>query len=257
MKPYRSLFFICLAALLMRVACLAFVQHPGIGDPNHYYNLALRLLDGHGFTIDYIWQFYNPPQSIVHPDDFWMPLTGVLAAISMKMFGVSTIGALLAFVSLGSLLPITGYIAARQFGCNEITSLFAAAAVAALPEFMLNSVRTDTTLPNTILVVVCILMLTNGLQTGRVWSFIGSGVAAGLAYLTRGDNLLLLPMLVVTVVVYALWGDKTASRKRYGYTAIIPVIALAVASPWLIHNLQVNGSLLASVTVEVEDRLTS
>lgn len=241
MTSCRFLFVICLGALLLRLFTLQFVQHPGIADPNHYYNLALRLLDGQGFTIDYIWQFYNPPQSITHPEDFWMPLTAVIAAAPMKLFGVSVRTALIPFVVMGSLLPILGYAAARQFGCQSTTSLFAAAIVGVLPEFMLNSARTDTTIPNTLFIGLCILLLMRGLQKGSLWSFIGSGVAGGLAYLTRGDNILLLPMLFVTALVYGFWGS--IPKVRLGYILIVPLVALVVASPWLIRNIQAQGSI--------------
>lgn len=241
MRRYLPLLLICLGALLMRLILLVFVEHPGIGDPNHYYNLALRLIEGHGFTIDYIWQFYNPPASVVHPEDFWMPLAGVLAALPMTITGPSVQAAILPFALLGSLLPICGYWAARQTDCSETTSLFAAGAVAFLPELVLNSVRTDTTIPNTLFVTLTILSLTAALRQPKLWLFILSGVTAGLAYLTRSENLLLLPMLIVTVIVY-LMVARSQLRAAGWRLLLIPLIALLIASPWLIRNIQVGGS---------------
>jgi hypothetical protein len=238
-----KLLLICLLALLLRLALLPLIQHPGIADPNHYYNLGLRLLHGHGFTIDYIWQYYNPPESIVHPEDFWMPLAGVLAALSMAVFGESVQAAVLPFVLIGSLLPLIGYFAARQMQCSETSSLFAAAALAVLPELVLNSLRTDTTIPNTLFMGVAILLLTVGLQRGSTRALLGSGAAMGLAYLTRGDNLLLLPMFIVTVLAYALL-VRGQMRARVWQLALVPLIALLVVSPWLLRNLQVSGSVL-------------
>jgi hypothetical protein len=58
MPPYRSLIFICVCALLLRISILPYIRHPGIADPNHYYNLGVQLVKGHGFYIDYIWQYY-------------------------------------------------------------------------------------------------------------------------------------------------------------------------------------------------------
>jgi hypothetical protein len=141
--PYRKLLMICAATLLFRLLLLPFVQHPGIADPNHYYNLGVRLVEGHGFTIDYIWHYYNPPDDIVHADDFWMPATSLLAAASMKLFGAGVQLAILPFALIGGLvMPVLGYAAARQFRCSDTTSLFAAAAAGFLPEFVLNSLRT-------------------------------------------------------------------------------------------------------------------
>ncbi|MCC6803206.1 MAG: hypothetical protein IT319_10000, partial [Anaerolineae bacterium] len=94
----HRLLLICLAALAFRVPLLLiFVHYPGIADPTHYYNMGVRLVEGHGFTIDYIWQYSLPPASIVHPEEHWMPLTAILAAAPMALFGESARIALIPF----------------------------------------------------------------------------------------------------------------------------------------------------------------
>jgi Dolichyl-phosphate-mannose-protein mannosyltransferase len=237
MKPYHKLILICLGALIFRIITAQFVHHPGIGDPNHYYNLGMQLVEGHGFNIDYIWHYNDIHPDIVHPDDHWLPLSGVLAASGMLLLGENIFAALLPFIVIGALLCGVGYWAARQFGCGENASLFAAAAVGVLPEFVLNSVRTDTTIPFSLFVCGSILLLNRGLKNGGGWSFLGSGVLAGLAYLARNDAILLLPMLVMTLIVYAMWG-----KLKRGYLVILmPLAALLVAAPWLIRNVQVLG----------------
>src|SRR5690606_23590522 len=62
-----------------------------------------------------------------------------------------------------------------------------------------------------------------------------------LAYLTRSENLLLLPMLIVTVIVY-LMVARSQLRAAGWRLLLIPLIALLIASPWLIRNIQVGGS---------------
>src|SRR5690606_36957500 len=147
MKPHYKLLLICAVALALRLVVLAlFVRFPGIADPNHYYNMGIRLVEGHGFTIDYIWQYNIPPESLVHPEEHWMPLTAVAAALPMQMFGVGVSQALLLFALVGSMLPVLTYWMSRQLDLSEHTALFSAATTAFLPEFVLNSVRTDTTI---------------------------------------------------------------------------------------------------------------
>jgi hypothetical protein len=234
---------IVIAALLLRVSLLPQIQHPGIADPNHYYNLGLRLVQGQGFTIDYIWHFYNPPQAIVHPDDFWQPGAGIIAALGMTLFGQTVQGALLPFVVLGALLPLVGYWAGREFGCKPAMCLFIGGAAAVLPEFVLSSLRTDTLIPNALLVCCALLFLGRGLRTGQWMAFAGSGVCAGLSYLIRGDNLLLIPLLLCLVVVYSLWvraDGKTARRWLGGGLAL--GIALLIVLPWLLRNIAEFGS---------------
>lgn len=242
MRTAHKLLLICLGALILRLGVLAaFVRHPGVGDPNHYYNLGGFLVEGRGFNIDYIWQFNNPPEQLEHPEDYWMPLTGALAAFSMAIFGRGVPGALIIFAVMGALVPLLAYLAARQFGCSPGGGLFCAAAAAVLPEFVLNSVRTDTTIPNLLLVCASILLLTRGLRGGGVWPFVGSGLAAGLAYLVRSDSSLLLPMLAATLVVYSVWGRRHASR-RWIYAALVPAVAVLVALPWSLRNIQLFGT---------------
>lgn len=243
----RWLIAICLAAFVVRAGLALFAEHPGVADPNHYYNLGRRLVAGHGFTTDYLWHYYNPPTTITHPDDFWMPLAGVLAAGGMALFGESVQGALVPFIILGSLLPLAVYAAARQFGCAPECALYAAGFGAALPEFVMNSVRTDTLIPNALFVTLTITLLVAGLRHGRWLAFAGSGLFAGLAYLTRGDNLLLAPTLAVTLGVYALAarrGFAALPRAYWAGVLLALAVAGAVAAPWIARNIAEIGTPL-------------
>lgn len=242
MKVDRWLLLITVGALGLRLALALLVTHPGIGDPNHYYNLGQRLVEGHGFTIDYIWQFHVPPPpgQLTHPDDYWMPLTGLIVAASMWALGTSVLAALVPFIVMGALVPPLVYAASRQFGCERRTALLLALSAAVLPEFVLNSLRTDTTIPNVLLLGSAVLLLTHGLQGSSTLAFVGSGVAAGLAYLVRSDSSLLLPMLVATLAAYAVWGRAYIGRWRWAL--VMPVIAVLLAFPWSARNLQVLGT---------------
>ena len=244
MRPAYKLLLICLTALALRLVLLVFVQHPGISDPNHYYNVGLNLVNGRGYTVNYIWQYNHPPEAVVHPDDYFMPLTSVIAAASMAIFGQTVHGALGLFIVIGSLLPILGYLAARQFGCAGDGRLFAAASVAFVPELVLNSVRSDTTIVNSLLVCATILLLNAGLQRGKVWAFALCGLTAGLAYMTRSDSSLLMPMLAVTLLVYALIRRREPGiRVRWAYALLVPIVAVLVAVPWSLRNLDYAGTI--------------
>jgi hypothetical protein len=243
---YSKLALICLGALALRLALSPFIEHPGIGDPNHYYNLGRMLVEGNlpTFYIDYIWQYNNPPPGpdLTHPDDNWMPLTNVFVATSMQLFGFSVQASILPFILMGAIVPVVCFVASRQFGVSEGMSLFVAGVGALLPEFVLNSLRTDTTIPNLLLACGSILLLTHGLRHKNVKAFIGSGILAGLAYLVRSDSSLLLPMAVITVFVYALWDNQRPKRLRLAALWMV-VTAILVAVPWSIRNLQVGGTI--------------
>jgi len=241
----RWLVAICLGALVLRAALALFVQHPGVADPNHYYNLGRQLLAGRGFETDYLWHYYNPPAAVNHPDDFWMPLAGALAAGGMALFGESVQGALVPFIVLGALLPAAVYFAARRFGLRPESALYAAAFGAVLPEFVMNSARTDSLIPNALFVTLAITLLVAGLRGGRAILFAGSGLFAGLAYLTRADSLLLVPMLLVTLAVYALAarrGPIDLPRRRFAGALLALAVMGAVAAPWIARNVAEIGS---------------
>ncbi|MCZ2096449.1 MAG: glycosyltransferase family 39 protein [Anaerolineae bacterium] len=243
----RWLVAVCLGALLLRGALALFAEHPGVADPNHYYNLGRQLLAGRGFETGYVWHYYNPPETITHPDDFWMPLAGVLAAGGMAVFGETVQGALVPFILLGALLPLAVYAAARQFGCGAECALYAAGFGAVLPEFVMNSVRTDTLIPNAVFVTLAIVLLVEGLRRCGWRAYAASGLFAGLAYLTRGDNLLLIPMVLVTLAVYALAARRgliDLPRRWWAGALLALVVAGAVAAPWIARNLNATGSAL-------------
>lgn len=236
----RWLLLLTLGALGLRLGLALLVPHPGIGDPNHYYNLGRGLAAGRGFTIDYIWQYNDPPADISHPDDHWMPLAGVLAAGGLALNGGDGVfAALLPFIALGTLLVPLVYAAARQLGVGVGGSLFAAAAAAVLPELVLNSLRTDTTIPNAVLITVAVLLFNRALRTGGWAAFAGSGLAAGLAYLTRSDSILLLPALAGALLLRWRWAGLP--RQRWAGALLLLVVALLTVTPWLLRNLQTLG----------------
>jgi len=245
MTTSRNLLFICLAALVLRLVLIAaVVRFPGIADPNHYYNVGARWAQGDGLTFDYVWMYNPPPASVTHPEDHWMPLASLLAGVPMTLFGVQPAAALIGFALIGSLLPALAFWGARQLALRDDTALFAAAATAVIPELVLNSVRTDTTIPFAFLICLCLLCLVRWTHHGKPFALIVAGIAAGLAYLTRNDALLIVPMGIAVAVFYALIGAHTPTKRRALIAAVVaPLIALIVVSPWLIRNLNTLGRL--------------
>ncbi|MCS6834891.1 MAG: glycosyltransferase family 39 protein [Anaerolineae bacterium] len=248
LKPWQALALIVLASLALRLVLSSLIAHPGIGDPNHYYNLGLRLARGQGYTIDYIWQYNAVYESVVHEDDYWMPLTGYLIAANARLFGESLSAALLPFIVIGALLPLLSYVACRQVGASQVSGLVAALTVACLPQLVMSSLRTETTIPNALFIGGTLLALTWGLRTGRRRAFVAAGIAAGLAYLTRSEAALLLPMLVVVLLAYALWGGQVWAARAWRWTWITPLLAALMAIPWLARTQALNGTFSTPTT---------
>lgn len=240
MRRFSRAFWMILAAgLLVRLAAAALAPHPGIGDPNHYYNLAHSLAEGRGFVIDYIWQYHLPPDSLTHPTDYWMPLPGVWPALSIQFLGDTLFAALLPSVIFGALLPVLAYGIAAAADTDESTRLMSMAGVVFLPEFVLNSARTDTTISYVLFFGLCALCFTIGIRRRPPLLFL-AGIFAGLAHLSRQDSIILLPAFALAILLY--WRLKVPLPWRW-----LPLIAvgwLLAILPWLLRNLDLFGVIL-------------
>ena len=224
------------AGFSVRLALAGAAPHPGIADPNHYYNLAQSLRAGRGFVIDYIWQYHHPPADVTHPIDHWMPLTAVWPAAAQRLLGDSLFAALLPSVVAGAFLPLMAFHIAGLIGAPWGLRLFALAATAFTPELILNSLRTDTTIFYAWFAGGALLALYHGAARRPAFYALG-GALAGLAHLTRQDGLLLLPAFVVAALVL---------RVRWRYALLFPAAWLLVMAPWLVRNMAVLGEPLPS-----------
>lgn len=241
-----AVLLILLLGFAVRLGLAATAPHPGIADPNHYYNLAQSLRQGRGFVIDYIWQYHHPPAGVTHPIDHWMPLAAVWPALAQSIFGGSVLAALLPSALAGGLLPLLSAHIAGRLGAGRAGRLFALAATACLPELILNSVRTDTTIFYTWFVGLALLALHAGVfpapprgKWGRgAFLFLG-GALAGLAHLTRQDGMLLAAVFACYLFIY---------RRAIPWRQIwlLPAGYLVVFGPWLLRNAAVLGEAMPS-----------
>lgn len=235
-----KLLLITAAALVFRVALLSMVRNPGISDPVHYFNLGRRLTEGKGFTIDYVWHYARTPVELIHATDHWMPLPGVAVALGMAVGGANVHAAVALFVVAGSLLPALVFMLTRQLGQSMSCALTAAAFAAVLPEFVINSLRTDTVVVNQFLVASAVLLIGSAMQSGKRLGFLIGGLVFGLAHLTRNDSVILFSLVIVFLLLAAYRGPLRVRRADVLLMAV--AFALTVA-PWHIRNLNEIGTL--------------
>jgi 4-amino-4-deoxy-L-arabinose transferase-like glycosyltransferase len=173
-----------------------------------------------------------------------MPLAGVAVAIGMTLGGETPQAALLLFVVAGVMLPLLVYVATKQLWTDDKLALMASLLTMVLPDVVWNSLRTDSTILNMVLMMGAVITLNHGLRRQRWWAFVASGVCAGLAYLTRNDSIVFLPMLLVLSVAYVLFGRRIVSvRVLLVSLGLVPLAFVATISPWLMRNQQVLGML--------------
>jgi 4-amino-4-deoxy-L-arabinose transferase-like glycosyltransferase len=244
-RTYQILLAICLGALGLRLLLLPMIHNPGLHDQNYYYVLGQRLLNGEGFTIDFVWHYSTVPDDIEHPLDHWMPLAGIAVAAGMALGGENPQAALILFIIASAILPALVFIFAKQLELSDFAALTSAAFAAVVPDIVWNSLRTDTTILNMVLVIGSIVTLRRGLEKGHFGWFVLSGILGGLAYLNRNDSVLLLPMMVVLLIAYRLITPKgMISNRRLVVSAIlVPVAFVLTITPWLIRNQRVLGMM--------------
>ena len=229
---------IVILALVPRLIFWAISDHPGLWDPTEYYNLAVNLHAGRGFTLDYIWSFADHPAAVTHPLDHWLPLPGVVAAGSFAVFGVSVRAALLPFVLLGVVQSLLVYAFAEQIGSSRSVQVFAALATAWMPWLFLSSLHTDSTTLFGVLGFGGLAAIYLGMAKDERWFMLAGGLI-GLAILTRNDGLMLIPAAVLGEW-WLHWRRGYTLRWRYVLTG--GVLVVAVVLPWLIRNQSALGT---------------
>jgi len=120
---------ICIGSAMLRILASFYIGNevdslPGTFDQISYHNLALRLLDGHGFSFGELWWPITPAGE---PTAHWSYLyTLYLAAVYSLMGNQPLIARIIQAILVGILQPLfTFYIARRLFGI--VAALFAAA----------------------------------------------------------------------------------------------------------------------------------
>lgn len=244
--PRRDLLLLFVLALLINLGAAQFIRAPGYVDDAYYYGGALRLAQGHGFTEPYLWNYLGDPPSLPRPSHlYWMPLTSIVSAISMLVFGQSFAAARLPFLVIASLLPLIAYSVAlgaaglrrHALGAGLLTifSGFYPAFWGTTDSFALYALVGSLTL----------LASGRAKEAGRfAWKWeMGAGVGAGLAHLTRADGVLLL-----LAALLPAGGPASDDKWKPTLRRSLWIIAgyLVVMFPWSVRNTIAAGSPLGS-----------
>ena len=120
-RTYTLLFILGLAV----ASGIASLQElPGYLDSDYYYVGGLQLVDGNGFNEPFLWNYLDDPTGLPHPSHtYWLPLSSILAAISMFVTGQHTYaGARLIFILIAAVIPlITAKLALDITGRRDLS----------------------------------------------------------------------------------------------------------------------------------------
>ncbi len=255
----RDLLLLFVLALLFNFGAALFVTQPGYVDDAYYFGGALRLASGEGFTEPYLWNYLGNPASLPVPSHlYWMPLTSIVAAFSMTIFGPSFAAARLPFLLLASLLPLVAcYVARittgrrRHAGAAGLLAIFCG-------YYVIYWGTTDSFALYAVIVSLTFNAASRGsevrsndfsrsgkqtaeaITTNNGWRWwLVAGVGAGLAHLTRADGVLVLAAVLLVVLI--------SPRHRVTLSPLLLAFGyLLVMLPWFIRNTLATGSPLGA-----------
>jgi len=243
----RELFFLFIVGLIFNISVSWFQLAPGYMDADYYFAGGLRLVEGHGFTETYLWNYLDNPQSLPHPSNgYWFPLASIVAAAGMFITGQHTFwAARLGFILIAALVsPVTALLSFR------ITSQRAMALAAGLlavftgyhAPFMPTS---DNFGPFMLLGGLFFLILP---RSGRIAPLL-LGLVVGLMNLARVDGLLWLA--VGAVGLFLLWQEARPRPKAVSLFLSILFFLVGYAvimGPWMARNISIWGTPLTPGT---------
>lgn len=222
--------WLLLAALAVRLACAVGVSAFLDYDPKEefYDELARNLLAGHGYVIH-----EEAAPSLYRP-----PLYPLLLAAVFRVFGDSVlpVAALQMVFDLISVLLV--FLLARDL-LGRPAAVVAAALYGLYPFPAYYAVRLLTESLFTMLLLAGVYAASRGIRAGT-WRWLAvSGVALGLATLSRFSMFYGVFLVAALVPVLSGW-----TRRAWGGAVVLLAAALVTIAPWTARNHVVSGRLI-------------
>lgn len=232
------------AVLLPHILAVPWISHADYADNAV---VARNLVQGRGFTVDYVAQFYRDWPALRHPAETWPPLQPIMIAAAFFLFGVSV-----GVAKLPNLLIMLGLIwlvyRVGRWLWSPRVGVLAALLVALHPAFVDGVAYPLNDVVFALLALGCLALIAllappapgdeEGDAAATGWRRLGGwallGVLGGLLLLAKPSGLLLL----AGGGAWLLWRGWRAGRLRPVLIAGLgaAALALAVYSPWLVRN---------------------
>jgi hypothetical protein len=243
---WRIYIFLFLLGFLV-LSSVAYLQSlPGYLDSDYYFVGGLQLVQGKGFTEPFLWNYLDDPDGLPHPSHtYWMPLSSILAAISMFIAGQQTYAAArLIFILIAACIPpLTARLAldvTKRHDLAIVSGLLAIFSIYYLPFMPV----TDNYGPFMLLGGLVFLLM----KTKRWWAYLILGILVGLMNLARSDGLLWLGLMGLLVLWQSNKTDKPIKNKICLFVAsglLVVVGYFLMMAPWYARNIAAFGSPIA------------
>ena len=250
----RDLAILFALALLTRLAAALLVDYPPYADPAYYQLVGEQLAAGHGFSVPVLWSFLEvggrlPADAMlpVPSNGHWMPLTSIVAAGSIALFGDllgSWRAAELPMILIGAALVPFTYLVAMDLWGSRFNAWVAALLVLTAGPLLVMAPLVDAFAVFGAAGAAAIWCSTRAVRAARAGPWlVAAGAFVGLATLARVDGLLLAVAPAVAWAAHRDWPSWTA-RAGWGLGSL--VAALLVLAPWLARDLATFGSAFPS-----------
>ena len=220
----KPILFIILLSVILRVVTVFLlgndiVDLPGIFDQISYHNLAIRVLEGHGFTFGELWWPITPAGE---PTAHWSFLYTLYLVVVYKVFGVYPIAArIFQAVLVGVLHPyLTWRIGEKMFG-HKI-GLIAAGITALYAYYIYYSaaLMTEAFYITGILIslFLSIKLAESSAKQQDLKLGIALGISIGITVILRQVFLLFVPFLILWILI-----------SRFIRTRSLPIVSMIVS----------------------------
>jgi hypothetical protein len=239
---WRQYLLLALLGLAVATSVALLQPSPGYMDADYYYAGGLQLVNGHGFTEPYLWNYLDDPTGLPHPSfGYWMPLASLIAAAGSALFRSSSwFAARSGFLLVAALIPPLTASLAWSFTSRRDLA-FTSGLLAVFPAFYLPFISvTDTFGPYMLLGGLFFLVLN---RKDSTINFLLLGFLAGLMHLARADGLLWL-FIAFCAIFFFREPKQTLLSILYSLLFVLAGYLLVMA-PWFIRNYNVFGTPLS------------
>jgi hypothetical protein len=234
----------------------AFQKAPGYMDAEYYFSGGQRLVEGYGFSEEFLWNYLDDPQGLPHPSHgYWMPLASIFAAIGMAVVqNISFSAGRIVFILLaGAIPPLSAFLSYHINQRRDFAIL--SGIIAVLPGFYLSYLGTTDTF-GLLMIFGGLFFLLISIKTPEIniWQqsliYGGLGLIAGLMHLSRVDGALWL--LIIFIYIF-IEGFEKRKDQVFGQLFISGIIHLCISlvgyflimGPWMVRNYAEFGILLS------------
>ena len=236
------------------------VPVPGLPRiPSYYVDVARSLHAGTGFNVDFIWIFAEvggaipaDPTLPIPSNAHWMPLASIVQVPFMALFGDVAWASALPFALIGAIAAPLTWAIARDVGARSSVAVGAGILTAIPLLSAVYLVQPDNfSLFQPLVIGVALARRARALRGSSTRAFVGAGLLAGLATLSRNDGLLVLAALGLVVrlgplACLAVRSARAVPAISFAAAAGCVAVFVLVMAPWWARQLAVFGSLSPS-----------